>query len=209
MATITNYATLQTAVADWLARGDLSSYIPGFIQNWEEKFYRQPKNFGRFMEASFAGTIASSVLAVPSDYLGLKYAYVNTSPASRLDRVSLNQLYGTYPRNFDTGLPRWIARDLTNFVFGPAPDSDYDIAGVYYAKPTLIRDFTADAAAHWIIINAPDLALYGSLLQATPFLRNDARIQTWQSFYNDSLQDYRDLTSSEDVSGSPVQEVLG
>lgn len=209
MALITGYDTLQTDVADTLARGDLATYIPGFIQKWEERFYRQPRNFGRWMEASFAGTIANDVLAVPSDYLGLKYAYVNASPTSRLDRVSLNQLYGTYPRSGCPGLPRWIARDLTNFVFGPAPDSDYDIAGVYYAKPTVMRSFTNDAAAHWIIVNAPDIALYGALLEATPFLRNDARIPVWQSFYEAALQDYRDLNRDEDVSGSPIQEVLG
>lgn len=208
MAAITNYSTLQTEVGEWLARGNLTAAIPGLIQNWEERFYRQPKNFGRFMEASFTGTIASSVIAVPSDYLGLKYAYVNTSPASRLDRVSLNQLYGTYPRNDETGLPRWIARDLTNFVFGPAPDSDYDISGVYFAKPTLIRDSADDAEEHWIIVNAPDLVLYGSLLQAAPYLQNDKRIPTWQAMYNESLKDYRDLNSAEDISGSPVQEVL-
>jgi hypothetical protein len=210
LAVITSYSTLQTAVADTLARSDIVSqgFVPNFIQSWEERFYRQPRNFGRFMEASFAGTIASSVLAVPSDYLGLKYAYVNSSPASRLDRVSLNQLYGTYPRNGDTGLPCWIARDLTNFVFGPAPDSAYSIAGVYYAKPTVMRSFESDAAAHWIIVNAPDLALYGALLEATPFLQNDKRIPTWQAFYGQSLQDYRDLNRDEDVSGSPVMEVM-
>jgi hypothetical protein len=207
VATITNYTTLQTEVGNWLARS-ISADVPGLIQNWEERFYRQPKNFGRFMEASFAGTIASSVLAVPSDYLGLKYAYVNSSPAARLDRVSLNQLYGTYPRNGDTGFPRWIARDLTNFVFGPAPDSEYAIAGVYYAKPVAMRAFTGDAATHWLIVNAPDLVLYGSLLEATPFLQNDKRIAVWQSFYDRSLQDYRDLNKEEDHSGSPVQEVL-
>ena len=193
----------------WLARSDLTADIPGFIQNWEERFYRQPRNWGRWMEASFAGTIASSVLAVPTGYLGLKYAYIDSSPAARLDRASLNQLYGSYPRSSCTGRPRLIARDLETFVFGPAPDSDYDIAGVYYAKPTLIRSFAADAAAHWIIVNAPDIALYGALLEASPFLRNDARIVTWQSFHDRAVQDYRDMNRDEDVSGSPVFEVLG
>ncbi len=209
MAVITTYTSLQTAVSTWLARGDLTADVPQFIQNWEERFYRQPKNFGRWMEADFAATIASAVIPVPTDYLALKYAYVNANPASRLDRVSLNQLYGTYPRNGCTGFPGWIARDRESFVFGPAPDSDYDIAGVYYAKPTLMRSFASDAAAHWIIVNAPDLALYGALLEATPFLQNDKRIPTWQGFYSQALADYRDLQREEDLSGSPVQEVLG
>ncbi len=209
MAVIVDYSSLQTAVGDWLARGNLTSFIPNFIQNWEERFYRQPRNFGRWMEASFAGTIASSVLALPADYLGLKHARVDSSPSSPLDRWSLQQLYTKYPRNGCPGVPTKIARDLETLVFGPEPDSDYDIAGVYYAKPTLIRSFAADAAAHWIIVNAPDLALYGALLEAAPFDRNDVRIPVWQGFYNQALEDYRDLNRDEDVSGSPVMEILG
>lgn len=209
MAVITGYASLQTAVTDYLARSNLSTFAPNFIQNWEERFYRQPKNFGRWMEVSGTiGTIASSVIAVPSDYLGLKHSYVDGSPASRLDRVSLNQLYGRWPRGSSTGLPVNISRDGANFVFGPAPDSGYVIKGVYWGKPVLMRDFAADAAAHWIIVNAPDLVLYGALLEAEPFMKNDARIPVWSEFYRAALTDYRDLHKEEDVSGSPVQEVL-
>lgn len=208
MAVVTSYSTLLTAVADYLARGDLTTFIPNFVQNWEERFYREPKNFGRWMETSLNETIASSVVAVPSAYLGLKYAYVNGSPSSRLDRVSLNQLYGTYPRGGNTGCPVWMSRDTTDFVFGPEPDDDYTIKGVYWAKQTLMRSFAADAAAHWIIVNAPDLPLYGALLEAAPFLQNDKRIGVWQGFYSNALTAYRELHKEEDNSGSPTQEVL-
>jgi hypothetical protein len=211
MAVIASYSTLLTAVQDYLVRSNLSTFAPNFVQNWEERFYRQPKNFGRWMETALSSAISSSVLAVPAAYLGLKYAYVNGAPSSRLDRVSLNQLYGTYPRGGDTGLPRWISRETTNFVFGPAPDSDYTIKGVYWAKPTVMRTYStggADAAAHWIIVNAPDLALYGALLEAEPFMKNDKRISVWKGLYDIAVQDYRDLNNEEDVSGSPVQEVL-
>lgn len=208
MAVISDYTTLQTAIGEYLARSDLAAFIPNFIQNWEDKFLRQPRNWGRWMESSLNLTIASSVIAVPDDYLGLKYAYVNGSPSSRLDRMSLNQLYGSFPRGGGTARPYLISRDATNFVFGPEPDSDYTIKGVYWAKPTLLRNFASDAAAHWIILNASDLPLYGALLEAQPFLMNDKRIGVWQSFYDRAVQDYRDLNKEEDVSGSPVQEVL-
>lgn len=208
MSLITGYTDLCTNIADWLAKSNLTNAIPGLVQNWEEKFYRQPKNWGRWMEASLSATIASSVIDVPDDYLALKYAYLNTNPAQRLDRVTINQLYGTYPRNMSPDLPRWIARDVNNFVFGPPPDSDYDVRGIYWAKPDHLRDFASDADAHWLIVNAPDLVLYGSLLQAQPYLRSDARIPMWQAMYSDALKDYRDLFAKEEASGSPVQEVL-
>lgn len=209
MAIITTYTSLLTAVGDYLKRSNLSTFAPNFVQNWEEDFYREPRNFGRWMETSGTiGTIASSVVAVPAAYLGLKVAYINGSPSTRLDRKSLTQMYGKFPRGGDTGLPIWIARDGANFIFGPEPDSTYTVKGTYWAKQTLLRSFTGDAAAHWIIVNAPDLALYGSLLAAEPFSKNDARIPVWQAMYDRALDSYRRLHMEEDDSGSPFEEVL-
>jgi hypothetical protein len=207
---ITSYSTLVTAVSDYLARSDLSTFAPLFVQNFEQRFFRQPKNFARWMEADFTGTIASSVLAVPSDYLDLKTAYVNGNPSSRLEIVSLEMLYGTYPRGSSTGIPFWISRDRTNFVFGPAPDSNYTIKGVYWAKPTPLRSYTtggADAVAHYLIVNASDLCLYGALCEAESFLKNDSRVSLWKGLYNEALDDYRDLNTEEEA-GNVGFEVL-
>lgn len=208
MAVIESYSTLITATQDYLKRSDLATFVPNFVQNWEERFYRQPKNFGRWMETSLDATIASAVVPVPAAYLGLKLAYINANPSSRLERISLDQLYGRYPRGDAVGRPGWISRDTVNFVFGPAPDSDYNVRGVYWVKPVLIRNFATDASAHWIIVNAPDIALYGALLEAEPFMKNDARLQVWAGMYQQALKDYRDLHKEEETSGSAVQEVL-
>lgn len=208
MAVVTSYTTLQTAIGDWLTRANLTTFIPNFIQNWEEDFYREPKNFGRWMEVSDDPVIAASVITVPSDYLALKYAYVTGSPSSRLSRVSLDQLYGRYPRGMSTGIPIWLAREGGNFLFGPPPDSTYTIHRVYWGKPTNIRTAATDAAAHYLILNAPDLCTYGALIAAEPFIKNDARLDLWISMYERALQSYRRLQREEDTSGSPVQEVL-
>lgn len=207
MAVITSYSTLVTAVQDYLARGDLSTFVPNFVQNCEQRFYRSPKNWGKWMEQSLSSTISSSVIAVPSDYLQLRVAYVNGSPSSRLEFVSLEQLYGRFPRGSDTGIPQWIARDGTNFVFGPAPDSDYTIKGSYFGKPTALRSYAGDAAAHWLILNAPDLLLYGALLEAEPFIKNDSRMAVWSAMYAAAVKDYRDMIVAE-YSTMSAQEVL-
>lgn len=210
MSAITGYTSLLQTVQDYLARSNLTGFAPNFVQNWEERFYRQPKNFGSWMEVSGTiGTIASGVIAVPTAYREMKFAYLNGSPSLRLDRLSVYQLYGRYPRGDRTSRPIAMARDGANFVFGPEPDSTYTIKGTYYAKPVVMRDYPGDAAAHWLIVNAPDLPLYGALLEAEMFIKNDGRVPLWQSMYTTALQDYRNLFSEEEVSGSPVQEVLG
>lgn len=195
MAVITNYTTLQTAVGDYLARSDLTSYLPNFVQNWEERFYRESQNWASWMESALSVTITSNLAAVPADYLGLKVAYVG-STSGPLERVSLSQLYARFPRGGASGgTARFIARDGANFRFGPEVVSG-TLAGTYYAKPATLR-VDADGI-NWLITNAPDLCLYGSLLEAEPFLKNDVRIDVWQRFYNEALMAYRSQFKEEE-----------
>jgi hypothetical protein len=206
MAVITSYETLQTAVADYCARSDLATFTPNFIQNWEEGFYRQPLNWGPWMETALSVTMSSGVATLPSDYLGLKWAAIEASPNRTLERKSAQQLYARFPRNNGSGKPAWIARDQGTFVFGPEPDSDYTIVGAYYAKPVLLRNDSD--GINWMITNAPDLCLFGALLEAEPFLKNDSRIALWLDRYSDALVAYRDLIRDEDNMGSAMQAAL-
>jgi hypothetical protein len=207
MAVITSYSTLQTAMSDYLARADLTTWLPNFTQNWEERFYREPENWGSWMETALSVSIGSNVAAVPTNYLGLRIAYISGQNSAPLKRISLDQLYQRFPRAGSTGTPAYIARNGANFEFGPIPGSG-TLAGTYYAKPTLIRSFASDAAAHFLIVNAPDLCLYGSLLEAAPFIKDDARLPTWGNLYSVALEGYRGRMRSEDFSGSAPHTVV-
>lgn len=211
MAIISGYTSLQTTVSDYLARSDLSTWIPNFIQNFEERFYRDPLNLGRWMESSLNVTsdAVTGLAALPTDYIQLKSAQLSGQLAPPLIRVSLEQLYARYPRAGTASQPQYISRDGSNFVFGPVPSGSYTIIGTYYAKPVLLRTFTSDAAAHWLVVNAPDLLLYGALLDAEPFLKNDQRVPLWKSAYDWALDTYRRGQEEEDDSGSAIFSVVG
>lgn len=203
MAVITSYTTLLAEVANWLARGDLTAAIPGFVQNFEERFFRQPLNYGPWMHGSFNVSF-SSTAAVPSDYLTHKVAYLNGQSDAPLKSASIEQVLTMYSRT-GSGRPKWMARDGANFVFGPVPDGTYTLNGTYFAKPVLLRNFAADAAAHFLIVNAPDLLLYGALLEAQTYLMNDKRLAVWQGFFDRARADYRDLMKSQNISGGSLQ----
>ena len=207
MPLVTGYSSLLASVQNYLARSDIAGDVAGFVQAFESGFYRQPRNRGRWMERSFAEAITGGTIPVPADYLGLKVAYVNGAPSSRLERVALEQVLGRYPRGGWTGTPCWMARDAEVFVFGPEPDAAYQVRGTYWAQPVLLRNAPDDAAAHWLIVNAPDLVLFGSLLEAEPFLKNDNRTAVWERKYAQALKDYRDGQWAEERS-QHAQEVL-
>jgi hypothetical protein len=205
MAVISGYTSLQTEVANWLARSDLSDAIPGFIQNFEERFYRQPKNFGPWMESALSVSFTSTA-TVPTDFLALRVAYLDGNSNRPLQMSSREQVLQMYPRS-GSGQPKWMARDGSTWIFGPAPDGTYTLNGTYVAKPALLRDFAGDAETHFLIVHAPDLLLYGALMEAQPYVMNDKRFGLWQAKYAEALQDYRDLMKAQGYSNSSLQVV--
>ncbi len=175
---ISTYAELQTAVGNWLNRGDLTSYIPDLIMLGERKIYRDLRI--RAMETALSGTIASGVIAVPSDYIELKSAYINSSPTLQLQRRNVEFIYDKYPVRASEGRPKFIAREGSNFIFGPYPDSGYTVQGIYYKRLTAL---SVSNTTNWFTDNAPDLLLYASLVEAEAFVKNDARIPLWVAGY--------------------------
>lgn len=180
MAVITSYATLQTAVTDYLARSDLTTFVPNFIQNCEGKLYRTLNL--RNEETVLSVAISNGVAAVPAKFKALKFAYYDGTPARVLKWVPLTEIYDEYPVRTAKGLPCLISREATNFIFGPVA-ADGTLKGVYYAKHDPLR--TTDG--NWYVLNAPEVLLYGSLLEATPFIQDDPRIPVWKAAYDDAV----------------------
>lgn len=86
-----------------------------------------------------------------------------------------------WPDQAQTGKPEFYADyDYTHWLIVPTPDATYTAEILYYQLPELL-DSTHQT--NWLTEYAPNLLLYGALLEATPFLKNDDRIQTWQNFY--------------------------
>ncbi len=173
---LSTYADLQTAVASWLHRADLTAITPDLIRLGELRIFREVRC--RDMETALSGTIANGVIALPSDYLDLKFAYIDATPVSKLDRASASQIYEQYPYRSASGKPTSIAREGSNFIFGPYPDSGYAVKGIYYAEPVSIAT-TANA----LFVANPDLYLFAALCEAAPYIQDDPRVQLWEGKY--------------------------
>lgn len=90
-----------------------------------------------------------------------------------------------WPNDTQTGEPKFYADyDYKHWIIAPTPDDDYPFEVVYYELPALLSD---ENQTNWLTEYAPQLLLYGTLLEATPFLKNDERIAVWQGFYDRSL----------------------
>lgn len=173
---IATYADLQTAVGNWLHRGDMAAVIPDLIRLGELRIFREIRC--RVMETALSGTITNGLMAVPASYVDLKFAYIDATPTSILSRTSASSLYEQYPNRTATGKPVLIAREGSNFIFGPNADSSYTVSGIYYALPTSIQ-----SSANALFLANPDLYLMAALCEAAPYIKDDPRIAVWENKY--------------------------
>jgi hypothetical protein len=128
------------------------------------------------METAQASTMASGVLAVPSNYIELKDAYISsTTPYVNLARKSAEWIYENYPYRIAHNTPSFIAREGSNFIFGPYPDTNYTVTLVYYNRLAALS-----SAVNTVFTTYPGLWLYGALLEAAPYLKDDKRIGIWE-----------------------------
>jgi len=181
---LTTYAGMQAAIADWLSRSDLSISIPYFISLAEIRFNRDLRLNAQ--DSTNSGTLSGGSIAIPDDLVDLKRITITRNGES-------HDLRYVSPEDFDnyspkTGYPFVYTSFTNNYQVAPGPDSNYPFTLFYSARfPAL-----ATAGTNWLLVNAPDVYLYASLLEAAPFLRDDGRIMMWQQAYQSSVAKLRE-----------------
>jgi len=205
---IVDYASLQTAVTEYLARDQdatLIARIPSFIQLAEAKFNRQL--FLRQMEqrATAVINLAASepeFVSLPSDFQSMRRVRLS----SVTGKPCLEFKSGTQIDEYRFGTSNVAARPRYVTVFGnelelaPTPDAAYTVEMVYrQGIPALASNGT-----NWLLALAPDLYLYGALLETAPYIKEDARIQTWGLGLSSALTDLNTLGLTSTFNAGPM-----
>jgi hypothetical protein len=157
------------------------------------------------METTQASTIAAGVIAVPSNYIALKDAYISsTSPYGRLERKTAEWIYDHYPSRSAEDQPAYIAREGSNFIFGPYPDGNYTVTLVYYNRLAAIS-----GATNSVFDSYPGLWLFGALCESAPFLKDDKRVVLWEAKFKELMGMVQDEDTDEYISGGPLYQQPG
>ena len=108
---------------------------------------------------------------------------VNGTP---IQTRSYEYLRNYWPDEAQTASPQFYADyDYANWLIAPTPNASSTLEILYYEQPALLGD---TLQSNWLTEYAPELILYASLLEATPFLKNDDRVQLWQGLYDRCAQ---------------------
>jgi len=194
------FAGLKSAIADYLNRDDLTSIIPSFITIAEAKFNRKLRT--RQMVTRTTLSIQNAFLSCPSDWLQAKAFQLNTSPIQILQSVTDTQADELKSNNYITvGKPAYYTIVGTQFEFVPSPDTTYSSELTYYAKIPALSDSNT---SNWLLTYAPDLYLYGALLEASPYLKDDERLATWGQLYANSIGDIEVADQRASIASTPI-----
>jgi len=195
---ITNYTDLQSTIADYLARTDLTSQIPLFIQMAENRLRRDLRTRPMLKVVTTLTTASDATVAIPSDFLEMRDMHIDASPIHTMIYQNPSNFFrNTKAGTSNSGYPLNYTIMGSEFQFAPIPDSAYTLKMVYYAAPAYL---SSTNSSNIFLANCPDLLLYASLGEAEPYLMNDARIQTWATLYDRGLNS---LTISDDASEQP------
>jgi hypothetical protein len=197
---LANYSDLKTTVANYLGRSDLTSQIPDFISLAEIRLNRNLRIRQMLQNATAQTTGGDATVGLPSDFLELRDIYIAGNPRITLSYLSPSA-FSRDARADQSGRPVFYTLTGAEFVLAPLPDTNYTLTMLYFAKPTALSDANT---SNVFMANAADALLYGALVEAEPYLMNDARIQVWSSYYQNALDSLNVADESSAYSGVPL-----
>ena len=185
-AAVMTYTSLVENIQSYLERTDTATLdkIPLFIMLAEQIIASQIKFLGNLTVNTSAMTSGQATIDKPARWH--KTVSMNVTVSGNRQPVLLRKyeyLRSYWPDPATTGTPLYYCDyDYTHWLVAPTPAAAYDFEVLYYER---VQPLDSSNQTNWFTIYAPQALLYGSLMQAMPFLKNDERMPMWQQ--NDDL----------------------
>ena len=197
---LSTYSDLQTSIANYLARSDLTSQIPDFITFAENRLRRELRIRQMLKSVTTATVSGDNTVELPSDFLQVRDFVVMTNPIQPLSYSSPSALSNDL-RASEVGVPLSYTILANDFQVSPAPDGVYTVKLLYFAAPAYL---SSSNTSNVFLTTAPDALLYASLIEAEPYLMNDARINTWGTMYDRAISSLTKSDEEGQYSGVPL-----
>jgi hypothetical protein len=188
-ASVMTYDSLVENIQSYLERSDTATLekIPLFIMLAEQVIASQIKFLGNLTVNTSAMVATQAIIDKPARWH--KTVSMNITVAGKRSPVLLRKyeyLREYWPNASSTSVPKFYCDyDYTHWLVAPTPTSAYSFEVLYYER---VQPLDSSNQTNWFTIYAPQALLYGSLLQAMPFLKNDERMGMWQQQYDLIIQ---------------------
>ena len=185
MAAVMTYTSLAADIESYLERTDTATVdkIPTFIMLAEQVIASQIKFLGNLTVNESTMVQGTPVIAKPARWH--KTVSMNVTVAGVKSPVFLRKyeyLREYWPEATNEDIPKFYADyDYTHWLIAPTPADAYTFEVLYYER---VQPLDISNQTNWFTEYAPQALLYGSLLQAMPFLKNDERMAMWRAEYD-------------------------
>ena len=176
------YATLQTDVATYLHRSDLTALIPTFVERAEAVLFRELQV--KDLATSVAGTTTGEYAALPADFATVsKITVVYGSTEYSLDYKSESAVA-------TTSVPSVYAIENNQLrIFGASTGQAYTL--YYIPKLTALSNSNTTS---WLLTNAPDLYLYATALEGARHIRDQDEVARLTGYVTSALDSVRRMS---------------
>jgi hypothetical protein len=202
---LANFTELKSSIADYLNRDDLTSVVPTFIALAESQINRDVRHWRMEQRSSGQQSAGDEYSQIPADWLETIRFNVTGASYRELKLISRADMADMRQFNHDLAGPmESYCHAAQQFQFYPTPDADTDVELLYYAKvPDLATNTT-----NWLLTDAPDVYLYGSLIHSAPYLQDDARLAVWAQLYSAAVARLNEVSDKARYSGSGLKMKL-
>jgi hypothetical protein len=188
-AVVMTYDSLVLDIRSYLERTDAATLdkIPTFIMLSEQVIATELKFLGNLTVATSTMTQGQAVIDKPARWR--KTVSINITVAGERRPVLLRKyeyLREYWPDPTQEDVPEYYCDyDYTHWLVAPTPAAAYNYEVLYYERSQPLDESNQ---TNWFTQYAPQALLYGALLQAMPFLKNDERIPMWKAQYDQVMQ---------------------
>jgi hypothetical protein len=185
MAAVMTYTSLAADIESYLERTDTATVdkIPTFIMLAEQVIASQIKFLGNLTVNESTMVQGDPVIAKPARWH--KTVSMNVTIDGVRSPIFLRKyeyLREYWPEATNEDVPKFYADyDYTHWLIAPTPADAYTFEVLYYER---VQPLDVSNQTNWFTQYAPQALLYGSLLQAMPFLKNDERMAMWRAEYD-------------------------
>jgi hypothetical protein len=185
-----NYAQLVAAIQSYTENQYTTTDINTFIENAEQRIYNTVQLPDLRKNVTGNMTSGNKYFSLPSDWLStFSIAVINDdNEYTYLLNKDVNFIREAFPDTDSDfyGVPQYYAIfDDTTMLLGPTPDANYNSELHYYYYPESI----VTAGTTWLGDNFDSALLYGALLEAAAFLKEEPdTVAMYTARYNETMQ---------------------
>jgi len=184
---IATYTDLQTSIANFLARTDLTAQIPDFIKLAEARMSRELETRSQEKRATATLTANNEYISLPTDLREVREVKLNTSPLTVLQYKSPSQIDIDHSTT-GTGKPVSYSIVGDEMKLRPVPDTSYTAEIVYIGD---IEALSSSNLTNNILSRHPDAYLSGALVEAYTYLMDEQRAQIYDQKFSRAIEQVR------------------